>query len=287
KKIQEMLHEQVMAKTKELREEKEVVEQQSRLIEKKNQNITSSIHYARRIQESILPIKEKLNDIIPESFIFFKPKDIVSGDFYWFTEQKGSTLVAAADCTGHGVPGAFMSLIGNNLLNDIVKNQGILDPAKILEMVHEGLVQALKKGEQESDTVDGMDISLCVIDCNRSRLEFSSTGRPLVLVRNKSVKKYKVGRHPLGLVTKKELKFEKETVHLEPGDSFYIFTDGYCDQFGGEEGDKFMDSNFEKLLLGIQHEPMKAQSLHIESTIEKWRGRHPQIDDMLVIGMKC
>ncbi len=286
RKVQEFLEEQVFIKTKELREEKETVDEQNKLIEKKNHNITSSIRYAKRIQDSILPTIEKLNDVVPESFIFFKPKDIVSGDFYWFTRQNGSTLVAAVDCTGHGVPGAFMSLIGNNLLNDIVKNKGLNDPAIILKQLHEEVVVALKKGEHESDTVDGMDITLCVVNNKTQMLEFSSTGRSLIFVRDNKIQKHKVGKQPLGLVTKKEAAFEKDCIQLQKNDTFYILTDGYCDQFGGPNDDKFLSSNFEKLLLTIQDKPMNEQSKIIESEMEKWRGEHPQIDDMLVIGMR-
>jgi len=283
---QKYLVEQVNLKTKELRDEKEVVEQQNKLIEKKNQNITSSIKYAKRIQDSILPTQNKLNELIPESFILFKPKDIVSGDFYWFTKQNGCTLIAAVDCTGHGVPGAFMSLIGNNLLNDIVKNKNISDPKVILEKLHEGVVHALKKDEQESGTVDGMDITLCVLNEKENKLEFASTGRPLILIRGNELKKYKVGKHPVGLVTKKEIKFEKETLELLPNDSFYIFTDGYCDQFGGVDDDKFLDSNFEKLLLRIQSQKMNEQVKTLETEIEDWKGNRQQLDDILVIGIK-
>ncbi len=284
RRVQNFLEEQVYIKTAELREEKELVDEQNKLIEKKNHNITSSIRYAKRIQEAILPIKERLNDLIPEAFIFFKPKDIVSGDFYWFTKRNDKIFLAAVDCTGHGVPGAFMSLIGNNLLNDIVKSQGVTDPAKILSMVHEGLVLALKKGEQESDTVDGMDITLCVL--NGNELEFSSTGRPLILIRSGEIKKHKVGKHPLGLVTKKELKFEKESIQLQAKDTFYIFTDGYCDQFGGAEDEKYLDSNFENFLLKIQGQKMPEQLISLDNEMTAWKGQHQQIDDMLVIGVR-
>jgi ligand-binding sensor domain-containing protein len=286
RRTQVLLEMQVELKTRELREEKETVEQQSRLIEKKNHDITSSIRYARRIQESILPIKEKLNELWPESFIFYRPKDIVSGDFYWFTEHGGHKMVAAVDCTGHGVPGAFMSLIGNNLLNEIVRNRKLKDPAKILEKLHEGLVAALKKSEHESDTVDGMDITLCVVDEEKHRLEICATGRPVLLVRGGEVIRYKVGRHPLGLVTKKELRFEKETIMLQPGDTFYLSTDGYCDQFGSDDDEKFMDSRFEKLLLKLREVSMAQQPAALEDTIEQWRGDHPQIDDMLIVGVR-
>jgi len=286
RRTQQLLEEQVLAKTRELREEKETVEEQNKTIEKKNHDITSSIRYAKRIQESILPAQEKLNELLTESFIFFKPKDIVSGDFYWFTEQNECVLVAAVDCTGHGVPGAFMSLIGNNLLNEIVKNKKLKDPAKILEKLHEGLVIALKKSEHESDTVDGMDITLCVIDKAKNQVAVSATGRPFLLVRNGEIKRYKVGKHPLGLITKKEIKFEKEVILLQPGDTFYLYTDGYCDQFGQEEDEKFMNNRLEKLLARIQDRSMPQQAAILASEIETWRGAHPQIDDMLVIGIR-
>ncbi len=291
KKTQEMLQEQVNHKTKELREEKELVVEQSKLIEKKNHSITSSIRYAKRIQDSILPLKEKLNDLVPGSFILFKPKDIVSGDFYWFTKQNGSTLVAAVDCTGHGVPGAFMSLIGNNLLNDIVNNQEICDPKVILEKLHVGVVQALKKDEKESGTVDGMDITLCSITLPNGkgdgRVEFASTGRPLVMIKENQLTKYKVGLHPVGFVTKKETVFEKHVLPLQHGDTFYIYTDGYADQFGGPEDEKFLDSNFEKLLLNIHTKDISEQPELLETEIEKWKNGRNQIDDILVIGIKA
>lgn len=285
--LQKYLKEQVDLKTKELRAEKEVVEVQNKLIEKKNQNITASIKYAKRIQDSILPMKEKITEVFPESFILFKPKDIVSGDFYWFTQMNGTSLVAAVDCTGHGVPGAFMSLIGNNLLNDIVNNQKITDPQRILQKLHEGVVNALKKNEHESGTVDGMDIALCAIENKTRKLEFSSSGRPLVLINKNGVQNIKIGKHPVGLVTKKEAKFEKEIIHLGEGDAFYLFTDGYCDQFGGPEDDKFMEAKLEELLLSIKNKPMAEQGKILEEKINEWKGGNSQLDDILVIGMKC
>ncbi|MFL5765739.1 MAG: two-component regulator propeller domain-containing protein [Bacteroidia bacterium] len=284
---EERLEKQVKKKTKELRKEKEIVEKQAQELEKKSHSITSSIRYAKRIQESILPMADKLTELIPESFIFFKPKDIVSGDFYWFTKQHNRILFAAVDCTGHGVPGAFMSLIGNSLLNDTVRTLQIAEPDRILLKVHEGLVKALKKGELQSDTVDGMDIALCILDRENHLLEFSSTGRPLIHIRNGEVKKYRVGKHPLGLITKKEVLLETKRIAVQKGDTFYIFTDGYCDQFGGKDDDKYLDENFEKLLLKIQDRDMKEQAAYIEKEINDWKGDHPQIDDMLVIGIRC
>ncbi len=288
KQIADMLHHQVQVKTKELREEKELVDKQNVLIEKKNKDITSSIRYAKRIQDSILPNKEKLNEFLNDSFIFFRPKDIVSGDFYWFTRlNSGLVLVAAVDCTGHGVPGAFMSLIGNNLLNHIVNDLKISDPKVILEHLHEGVVLALKKNELESGTVDGMDITLCTFNEKDKKLEFSSTGRPLILVSGTEIKKIKLGKHPVGLVTKKETRFEKESVQLSPGDTFYIFTDGYCDQFGGNEDDKYLECNFQNLLLKIREQKMSEQLVSIEAELESWKGNRGQLDDILVIGIRA
>lgn len=284
--VQSYLEYQVNKKTKELRDEKEVVESQKKTIEKKNHSITSSIHYARRIQDSILPMKEKINGLLPNSFILFKPKDIVSGDFYWFTQQGNNVLVAAVDCTGHGVPGAFMSLIGNNLLNNIVGNKKVSDPKLILEKLHDGVVRSLKKDEQESGTVDGMDISLCSINLEKNSLDYAATGRPLLLIRNGEIKKYKNGRHPVGLVTEKDPGFEKEHITLQPGDTFYIYTDGYCDQFGGADDDKYMEVNFEKLLLRINGMPMPEQAAALEKEIAAWKGDRPQLDDILVIGIR-
>ncbi len=283
---QKYLQEQVDLKTKELREEKELVLVQSKVIEKKNQNITASIKYAKRIQDSILPMKEKIKEVVPESFILFKPKDIVSGDFYWFTRMNGTSLVAAVDCTGHGVPGAFMSLIGNNLLNDIVNNQKITDPKIILQKLHEGVLNSLKKHEQDTGTVDGMDIALCAIDNKTKKLEFASSGRPLVLVSSDRVQNIKIGKHPIGLVTKKEPKFEKEVVQLGTNDAFYIFTDGYCDQFGGPEDDKFMETQLEELLLSIKDKSMVEQERILDEKMNEWKGTNNQLDDILVIGMK-
>lgn len=286
KAIQLYLEKQVQLKTKELREEKELVEKQSKVIEKKNKDITSSIHYAKRIQDSILPNTKKLNELIPDSFIFFKPKDIVSGDFYWFTRQNGCTMVAAVDCTGHGVPGAFMSLIGNNLLNHIANDLRITDPKIILEKLHEGVVSSLKKNEVQSDTVDGMDVTLCVIHHKDHLLEFASTGRPLFVFQNGKLQKHKVGRQPVGLVTRKIPVFEKEEILLKSGDSFYLFTDGYCDQFGGEEEDKYMESRFGNFLSGLQNLDLNSQAGKLEAELNQWKGNLAQIDDVLVIGCR-
>jgi serine phosphatase RsbU (regulator of sigma subunit) len=286
------LQEQVDLKTMELRSEKEKVEEQHKIIARKNQNITASINYARRIQNSVLPIKENITKILPESFVFIKPKDIVSGDFCWFTEidkngnpQDKLIIVAAIDCTGHGIPGAFMSLVGNSLLNDVI-HKGIVNPSKILEKLHEEIIVTLKKEEKDSATVDGMDVSLCVIDRKNRTLEFASTGQPLILVKNGKTEIIRSGKYPIGLVLKKERYYETYKFSLEEKDIFYIFSDGYIDQFGGPDDEKFSEVRFEKLVSGIHHLEMNEQEKIIAKTMEDWKGNNPQLDDILVIGMR-
>ena len=287
------LQQQVDLKTLELRNEKEKVEEQHKIIAKKNQNITASINYARRIQNSVLPIKENITKILPETFVFIKPKDIVSGDFCWFTEidkngnpQDKLIIVAAIDCTGHGIPGAFMSLVGNSLLNDVIHVKGILNPSNILEKLHEEIIVTLKKEEKDSATVDGMDVSLCVIDRKNRTLEFASTGQPLILVKNGKTEIIRSGKYPIGLVIKKERHYETYKFSLEEKDTFYIFSDGYIDQFGGPDDERFSEMQFEKLVSNIYNLEMNEQEKIIAKTIEDWKGNSPQLDDILVIGMR-
>jgi ligand-binding sensor domain-containing protein/serine phosphatase RsbU (regulator of sigma subunit) len=286
KKIQVMLEKEVDKKTRELRLEKEVVETQNQVIERKNKSITSSIKYAKRIQDSLLPDLNSIRKFLPDFFVFFKPKDIVSGDFYWFAEKNGNILFAAVDCTGHGVPGAFMSLVGNNLLRSIVIENGETHPESILNLLHAGLVDVLKKGAVESDTVDGMDLALCALNPKTKELQFSSTGMPLVVISEGQSRKYKVGKHPAGLITKKEIHFGLEKTTLKKGDMVYLFTDGFPDQFGGKDSDKFLEQNFEKLLLEISKEDTSGQLNLLETAFNTWKGDNAQLDDVLVIGIR-
>lgn len=288
KKTEAMLREQVALRTRELQREKEIVEEQHKEIEKKNRSITSSIQYAKRIQDSILPLRESFRELIPESFILFKPKDIVSGDFYWFCKhpKTNEIICAVVDCTGHGVPGAFMSLIGNNLLHEIILTKNITSPSKIFTQLHEGLIQTLKKNEVETGTVDGMDITMFSLDLVKRKITFSSTGRPFVLISDNKKIKFKLGKHPVGLHTGKEIIFEEQTIDIKKGDCFYLSTDGFADQFGGKEEDKFLDLSLEELYLKIHAMPMEKQSEILNQTIEEWKGKLPQLDDILVIGIR-
>jgi len=266
-----------------------------------NKQLTGSIRYSKRILDAILRAKSDIKEVHRDSFILFKPKDIVSGDFYWFHKVNGKAIVAAVDCTGHGVAGAFMTLIGNEILDDVVKNRKIVDPGEILSAMHKAVVATLKKGDNLGDAVGGMDVALCCLDYNNKTLEFAGAGRPLVIWRNGVEMVYLGNRFPVGLVVNKEGKYsntymnerkashgviKSEKIKVEVGDAIYLFTDGYCDQFGGERGEKFMRERFSNLLSDIHAKDMNEQEELFDSTISEWQGDHPQIDDILVIGLK-
>lgn len=270
-------------------------------IESINKQLTGSIRYAKRILDAILRTKDDIVKVHPESFILFKPKDIVSGDFYWFHKIGKKSIIAAIDCTGHGVAGAFMSLIGNEILDDVVKNQKITDPGKILSEMHKGIVTSIKKGDKLGDAVGGMEVALCCIDYDKGVLEFAGAGRPLVILRGGVEMLYPGNKYPVGLVLNKDGKYsnvymneqksshgviKSEKIDLKKNDHIYMFTDGYCDQFGGESGEKFMRERFSEVLANIQSKKMDAQEALLETTILEWQGDNPQVDDILVIGLK-
>jgi len=282
----EILEEQVAERTAELSEKNREVEEQNKIIEKKNQDITGSIRYARRIQESVLPGLESITDLIPNSFVLFKPKDIVSGDFYWFARHGDLVLVAAVDCTGHGVPGAFMSIIGIELLKEIVLNRNVTEPADILMQMHEGIISALHKEEQDSVTADGMDMAICTFNEKSGQLQFSGARRPVIVVKDGSLNVYKGDKLGIGLRTEAKRSYETLTLDLSKDDSFYIFTDGYCDQFGGGENEKFMYDRFSELLSNVSTLDATDQMKNLESEFMNWKGEEPQVDDILVIGIK-
>jgi len=286
------------------------------VIRQKNIDITDSINYAQHIQQAILPNPEEIQSVLPDSFILFKPKAIVSGDFYWFskiesenrgrgeTEKKKkmlnkkftdspihpfshSFIIAAVDCTGHGVPGAFMSVIGNDLLNDIVNNRGTADAAKILGELNDGVVNALKQKGEEGEAKDGMDIALCSIDLHKKELQFSGAYNPLYMIRDKQLEIFKGSRYPIGMYKiGKDKKFTNHHIKIKKGDAFYIFSDGYADQFGGSKGKKFTYKRFQDLLIEIQQHSMEKQRDILNVTFEKWKGDEEQLDDVLVIGIR-
>lgn len=281
-----ILEQKVIERTEEVVRQKEEIEKQRQKLEELYKDVTDSIRYAKRLQDSILPPDGTIRRMLPNSFVLFKPKDIVSGDFYWFHEQKNQVLFAAVDCTGHGVPGAFMSLVGANALNQAVKEHDLAQPAQILEDLNKISSEAMNKGAENNTVRDGMDLALCSIDKENRALEFAGANNPLYIIRNQQIIQIKPDKFAIGAFEPGTKKYTNHKVKLEKDDLIYIFSDGYADQFGGVKGKKFMYKQFKDLLLSISTLPVQEQRLKLEATIEKWKGTFEQVDDILVIGVK-
>lgn len=262
-----------------------ILELQKNIIEEKNKDITDSIRYAKNIQEAILPEVNLLNEAFREYFIFYKPKDIVSGDFYWVTHKKNKVYFAAVDCTGHGVPGAFMSMIGNTLLNDIVNDKQVTLPSDILFSLREGVIRSLKQKGAEGENKDGMDIALCCLH-DSGQLEFSGANNPCWIIRGEEYLEFKGDKQPIGIYSGEAQSYHTHSAQLQKGDLIYVFTDGFADQFGGEKGKKFKYKKLKELLLSIRHFSMSQQREIIMNTYEDWRGSLEQVDDVLVMGIR-
>ncbi|MCS6904093.1 MAG: SpoIIE family protein phosphatase [Bacteroidia bacterium] len=279
KQKQEELQALVDERTREL-------QQAFKVIEHKNEEIMDSIKYARRIQEAILPSKEELFSVFPDSFILYKPRDIVSGDFYWIGQVKNRFIITAADCTGHGVPGAFMSVMGSSLLNQIVNEKGIVEPAQILNMLNISIQVNLHQIDADSNSKDGMDMALLSFDLSVPQVYYAGANNPLYMVRNNELVEYKPNKFPIGGGQYKESDFTQHCIELQVGDALYIFSDGYADQFGGPKGKKFMYKHLKQVLLEIQNLSMPEQGDKLNKIFEEWKGDRPQIDDIVFIGMR-
>ncbi len=261
-------------------------EKQKEILEEKQKEILASISYAKRLQEAILPPHSLVKQHLPNSFFFYKPKDIVAGDFYWLeTDQKNNDILlfAAADCTGHGVPGAMVSVVCSNALNRTVNEFGITNPGDILDKVSELVVETFEKSESEVN--DGMDISLCNFNKKTYELKWSGANNPLWVIRENLFMEYKPNKQPIGKVDA-PLPFTTQTIQLQKNDTVYIFTDGYADQFGGEKGKKFKLSSLQELFLSICNLPINEQLKSIEETLKNWQGEIDQVDDILIIGIR-
>jgi serine phosphatase RsbU (regulator of sigma subunit)/CHASE3 domain sensor protein len=285
-KNERLLEQKVEERTAEVVRQKEEIERQRVKLERLYNELTDSIKYAKRIQESILPPETLIKKELPESFVLFKPKDIVSGDFYWMEKVNEKVYFAAVDCTGHGVPGAFMSIVGSNLLNQIVKQES--DPGEILNKLSKGIKDTLHQGIEEGSSKDGMDIAFCVYDKKTKILQYAGAYNPLYIVRDGQLTEIKADKFPIGgaLLDNDSKSYTSHSIQLYKGDAIYIFSDGYADQFGGEKGKKFMVKQFRQLLLSIQNMSMEEQKTYLNNTIEAWRGKHEQVDDILIIGMR-
>lgn len=256
------------------------------IIEEKNRDITSSITYARYIQHAILPDPTEINWLAQNSFILYMPKDIVSGDFYWFTEKDGKTIVAAADCTGHGVPGALMSMLGVSLLEEVVNKQGIIDANQILDNLRQEVIRSLKQNSSDCKSKDGMDISLCVIDKAKKSIQYAGAYNSLYFVRDHELTEYKADKMPIGISHSLDSSFSCNTLTVKSKDMLYLCSDGFADQFGGEDGKKFMSKKLKEKFIEISSYPINHQKSSLEKEFNNWKGNHKQVDDVLVIGIR-
>lgn len=268
------------------------IQHKKEIIEEKNKDITDSINYARRIQRALLTPDRHFNECFGEYFILYKPKDIVSGDFYWSVRSGNEILLATADCTGHGVPGAFMSMIGISMLNEIVIEKQVKEPHLVLNMLREGIMRALASdthttnGSALSEVRDGMDMSLCRFNLAKNTLEFAAANNSVYTLRQGAITEHKADKFPVGKHSSGLLPFTPQCIELQKGDVVYTLTDGYADQFGGEKGKKFKYKQLEDLFVDIHRKPMPEQKSILEHTFESWRGDLQQIDDVLIIGIR-
>lgn len=254
------------------------------LIERQKQEITDSINYAWNIQQAILPSMEQVHALLPQSFVLYRPKDIVSGDFYWFREKNGRIYFAAADSTGHGVPGGFMSMIGVEMLNEALKQTD--DPGMILQLLNRSVRAALNQ-ERVDAIRDGMDIALCVL--NGNTLQYAGANRPAFMIRKSNpaeVIELKAEKASIGGFTEAMQKYRVHSLEVEEGDTVYLFSDGYVDQFGGPDGKKFLTKRFREQVIKAAQMPLDKQQSFLEQSMQEWMKGHDQVDDMLVIGVR-
>ena len=259
---------------------------QKDLIEEKQAEITDSINYAKKIQDAMMTSSVYLKETLPKSFIFFKPKDVVSGDFYWiYKDQEENIFFTVADCTGHGIPGAFMSMIGTSLLNEIIIDKGVKDTDKILGEMRSQIIKSLHQ-EEEGAQKDGMDISLCKLNIKKKLVEFSGAHNSLIHISEDELNNYRGDHQPVGLLMGDKKPFTKHEVKLKKNDMLYIYSDGYQDQFGGEKGKKYMGAKFKKQLLKINKESTEKQLILLEEDFKSWTQNYEQIDDVCVMGVR-
>ena len=261
-------------------------EKQKEIVEEKNREIISSISYAKRIQSAILPAPTDFKNKFADAFVFFKPKDIVSGDFYWLQEKDNFIFYAVADCTGHGVPGGFMSILGSSLLNELVLERAITEPAEILNVLRTKIIHALKQKGVIGENQDGMDIVICRIDKQTNKLTYAAANNPVWVSSNGVLAEYPCDKQPVGISVVNTHPFTQTEIELLQGDQVYIFSDGFKDQFGGSEGKKFKNAGLRELVNSIHAFPSEEQRNILEKTFDDWKGNFEQVDDVSVIGIK-
>jgi serine phosphatase RsbU (regulator of sigma subunit) len=289
KKKNKLLAEQnieIQMQKEEIEAQRDEIVAQRDLLAKQKQEITDSIYYARRIQRAVIPSNQVAADLLPEHFILFKPRDIVSGDFYWIAKRENKTIVVDADCTGHGVPGAFMSMLGVSFLNEIVSNSKELQANAILNELRHYVKTTLGQTGKQDEAKDGMDIALCIIEWDTNTIQYAGAYNPLYYFKDGVFNEIKADKMPIGIYIKDNEPFTNNIVDFKKGDTFYIFSDGYVSQFGGADGRKFMSKPFKALLETIQPKPMEEQMQLLDKALLEWQGSYEQVDDISVIGFR-
>lgn len=286
KKVKERTAE-VVAQKEEIESQKDELEKQRDKLAEQQKHIMDSILYAKRLQYAILPTDEFIAELFPEHFILFHPKDIVSGDIYWFSKIGNKRLFSAIDCTGHGVPGALVSMVGHNWLDYAVKDLKLERPVDILEALNVGVTSTFKERDEDGAVKDGMDIALCSVDYTTMKLEFAGAYNPALILRNGELIQLKGDKCPIGAFSRRAATgYTHQEMDVQKGDMIYVFSDGYTDQFGGDESRKFLMSNFKKLLTDVHQLPVDQQKIKMEETLFDWMKYESQLDDILVIGIK-
>lgn len=282
----EILKDEIESQKEELETRRDLAEKQRDEIITQKKELTDSIIYASQIQSSLIPGSELFKKSFSDYFILNKPKDIVSGDFFWISAKGNKTIVAITDCTGHGVPGAFMSLLGIGLLNEIVNDLNIVQPNLILNNLRDKVIKSLAQSGTDEETMDGMDIALITLDRENFTLQFSGANNSLIKIRNNKLCETRGDRMPVGSYLIADKPFTNHEIEIEANDSLYLFSDGYKDQYGWRNNRKLKHSRFLEYLLSIQNVPMKAQKILLGNNLKNWMGDLEQIDDILVVGVQ-
>ena len=284
---------QISAQRDEIEAQRDVLSAQKDQILEQNKDITDSIQYAKRIQSAILPHDEVIKYLLPKHFIFYKPRNIVSGDFYWLTHKRGEIIIVVADCTGHGVPGAFMSMLGSTVLSDVVNSIDTLKANLILNELRDQVIISLRQTGEIDETKDGMDIALCLLNKDKMKLQYAGAYHPLYMIRNGKLTEIKADKMPIGISVKAGKSFTNHEIKVRKDDTFYLFSDGIIDQFGGDQGKKYLSSRFQELLLSMQDKIMYDQKEILENELNEWMGmtgkypkKYEQVDDIIVMGIK-
>jgi CheY-like chemotaxis protein/serine phosphatase RsbU (regulator of sigma subunit) len=276
----------IMKQGDKIAEQKHKIKKQHDLVRTQNKKIEDSILYAKRIQSAVLPPNRFIQYLLSDHFIFYKPRDIVSGDFYWIKQVEEKIFIAAADCTGHGVPGALMSMLGITFLNEIINKDPNIHANEVLNELRTHIISSLRQTGSSGESRDGMDVALCIVDHKNKMLEFAGANNPLYMIRDGELMHEKGCKMPIGIHRRAKESFVNHYINIKQDDLFYIFSDGYVDQFGGEYGRKFLSANFKKLLLEIADKPLLEQRQIIEKEFDDWKGERKQLDDILVIGFR-